>query len=82
MRITFKLYASLTQFLPSGANGHAADIEVEEGTTPIQVLERHGVPAAQAHLVLINGLYVPHDERDRPLKEGDILAAWPPVAGG
>lgn len=82
MRITFKLYASLTQYLPSGTNGHATEIEVAHGTSPIQVLEKQGVPSAHVHLVLINGLFVPHDERDNPLQEGDVLAVWPPVAGG
>jgi sulfur carrier protein ThiS len=35
------------------------------------------------HLVLINGVYVPPDERaTRRLAEGDVLAIWPPIAGG
>jgi hypothetical protein len=35
------------------------------------------------HLVLINGVYVPPEERGtRMLAEGDTLAIWPPIAGG
>jgi sulfur carrier protein ThiS len=35
------------------------------------------------HLVLINGVFVPPPERtSRALKEGDVLAIWPPIAGG
>jgi len=82
MKITFKLYASLTQYLPTGTKGHEANIEVSEGSSPTQVLEENGVPAVHVHLVLINGLFIPHDERDNPLQEGDVLAVWPPVAGG
>ncbi len=82
MKITFKLYASLTQYLPTGTKGHEASLEISEDSSPTQVLEQHGVPAVHVHLVLINGLFIPHDERDNPLQEGDVLAVWPPVAGG
>jgi sulfur carrier protein ThiS len=35
------------------------------------------------HLVLINGHYVPPEQRaSRVLNEGDVLAIWPPIAGG
>jgi molybdopterin converting factor small subunit len=33
--------------------------------------------------VLINGVYVaPEDRATRTLVEGDVLAIWPPIAGG
>jgi molybdopterin converting factor small subunit len=35
------------------------------------------------HLVLVNGVYVPPAERlSFTPKEGDVLAIWPPIAGG
>ncbi len=82
MKLTFKLYASLTPYLPAGAKDHRVELEVRDGTSPLQVLEQHGVPQADVHLVLVNGLFVPHSERARPLREGDELAVWPAVAGG
>ncbi len=82
MTITFKLYASLMDYLPREARGHEVALEVPENTTPIQVLEQHGVPLAEVHLVLVNGVFVPPSQRDRPLKPGDVLAVWPAVAGG
>ncbi|MBS1138025.1 MAG: mut7-C ubiquitin family protein, partial [Proteobacteria bacterium] len=34
-------------------------------------------------LVLINGHYVPPGaRRSHALREGDVLAIWPPIAGG
>jgi len=36
----------------------------------------------QAYLVLVNGVYIAEEDRDRPLADGDVMAAWPPVAGG
>lgn len=82
MRITLKLYASLTQYLPPGAKGQEVEIEIADGASPTSVLEKNNVPLAHAHLVLVNGVFVPHDERDKPLRDGDVMAAWPPVAGG
>ncbi len=82
MKLTFKLYASLEQHLPTGASDHQAVIEVLEGSTPVQILEQHGVPTAQVHLVLINGVFVPPSQRGDPVQAGDELAVWPAVAGG
>lgn len=82
MSITFKLYASLMAYLPPDARGHQVVLEVEEGTTPLQILERHGVPLAEVHLVLVNGVFWPPEQRRRALSPGDVLAVWPAVAGG
>lgn len=83
MKITVKLYALLGRYLPRGAVGNVAAFEVERGATPLAVLGRLGVPAEHCHLVLVNGEFVPPGERAvRPLGEGDVLAVWPPVAGG
>jgi len=83
MRITVKLYASLAEYLPSGAQANAFSLEMADASSPHQVLDRCGVPRARAHLLLVNGTYVPPAERDtHGLVEGDVLAAWPPVAGG
>jgi len=82
MPVTFKLYASLMAYLPPEAKGHAVTLEVPEGTTPVQLLERYGVPLADVHLLLVNGVFVPPSQRHRPLEAGDTLAVWPAVAGG
>ena len=83
MKITVKLFASLTEFLPPGARGHAVDMEVAEGATPSTVIQRLGVPTEMAHLVMIDGVFVPPGDRSsRRLEEGEQLAIFPPVAGG
>jgi molybdopterin converting factor small subunit len=83
MRITFKLFASLGDYLPDGARRNAIDIEIEQQDTLNSLLDRYRVPREMAHLVLVNGIYQGSSERDRALlKEGDTVAVWPPVAGG
>lgn len=83
MKMQLKLYASLTKFLPEGSAHHTAEIDVTEGVTPTQVIEDMGLPKESCFLVLVNGVYLTPDERDeRPMKEGEALSIWPPIAGG
>ncbi len=83
MRITFKLYAGLGKYLPAGAHDNMISAEIDPGTSAHAVLLRFNVPLERAHLVLLNGVYLNSAERDsHSLRDGDVLAAWPPVAGG
>ena len=83
MKITFKLYATLGDYLPEGAFENAVAIEVPTDVSPNAIIDRYQVPRGLAHLVLINGVYCAREDRDQArLKEGDTLAVWPPVAGG
>ena len=41
------------------------------------------MPPKLVHLVLINGKYIDPEKRlTQTLVEGDVLAIWPPIAGG
>jgi sulfur carrier protein ThiS len=84
MKVTLKLYATLCEYLPAEARRTSAwVVDVAPGTTVTQMITGHGVPEQKAHLVLVNGLYVPPEERAaRVLGDNDELAVWPPVAGG
>ena len=83
MRITFKLYAGLTPYLPREAVANAMPLDLPEGTTILQAIAPFNLPMNLVRLVLVNGVYVaPEDRGTRVLLEGDVLAIWPPVAGG
>ncbi|MFK7861428.1 MAG: MoaD/ThiS family protein [Granulosicoccus sp.] len=84
MKITFKLYATLQHLLPAGAVKNAVQIEVPDDVTLNDIIDEHKVPRELAHLVLINGVFQCEADRDKPqvLKDSDVLAIWPPVAGG
>ena len=88
MQITFKLFAMLSDHLPQEVDGarregNAISLQVPEGTTVLQLIERFNLPHKLVHLVLVDGAYVaPADRGTRVLKEGEALAIWPPIAGG
>jgi sulfur carrier protein ThiS len=84
MRITLKLFASLTDYLPAHARrDNQVELDVAPDATIVDVIEPLGLPPKLVHLVLVNGVYIPPEERaTRTLNEGDALAIWPPIAGG
>jgi molybdopterin synthase sulfur carrier subunit len=84
MKITLKLFASLAVHLPAGARpSQRIDLDVNPGTTVQDVIRRQGIPEALCAIVLIDGVWVARRDRARcALSEGQVLAIWPPVAGG
>jgi molybdopterin converting factor small subunit len=84
MKITLKLFASLTEYLPLPSRiGNQIELVVQPSATISQVIQPFGLPDKQVHLVLVNGKYIaPADRALYPLKADDVLAIWPPIAGG
>lgn len=83
VQIEFRLFASLIEYLPANASKHSVLLEIPDGTTIHEVIDRIKVPRDKAHLVILNGVYVHFADRDTyKLQQGDILSLWPPVAGG
>jgi sulfur carrier protein ThiS len=84
MDITFKLFATLTDYLPPHARrSNVMNMEVDDGATIAQIIEPFGMPDKLVHLVLVNGTYIqPEARASHVLSDGDVLAIWPPIAGG
>ena len=84
MKITFKLFASLTDYLPVQARySNVLELDVAPDASISQIIEPFGLPPKLVHLVLINGTYIAPEQRlTQTLGEGDVLAIWPPIAGG
>jgi sulfur carrier protein ThiS len=84
MRVTFKLFAMLQDYLPVEAKkDNALLLDLAEGATVLSVIERFGLPLGSCKLVLVDGHFVPPGERaTRALRDGETLAIWPPIAGG
>lgn len=88
VEITLKLFATLADYLPWELDGRVRidnqlPMEVADGTTVQAVIDRMNLPPRMAHLVLVNGVYIPpHVRIAHRLRDGDALAMWPPIAGG
>ena len=84
MKITFKLFASLTDYLPAEARySNVLELDIAPDASINQIIEPYGLPPKLVHLVLINGKYIaPESRLTQRLVEGDVLAIWPPIAGG
>ena len=78
MQVTVKLFASLRDYLPPSAEGVAVR-EAAEHATVGDVLEELKIPVSETKIILLNSK---HADRDQVLGDGDVLAAFPLVAGG
>jgi sulfur carrier protein ThiS len=84
MKITFKLFATLTDYLPAEARrSNQVELDIAPDAPISRVIEPFGLPPKLVHLVLVNGKYIAPEQRlTATLTEGDVLAIWPPIAGG
>jgi len=79
MKLEIKLFANFREFLPPGTHKYTCWLELEEGTTIGQVLEKLKIPDDIPMITLVNGLHRTFEDRLQP---GDVLSVFPPVAGG
>ncbi len=84
MKITLKLFASLGVHLPPEARAnHRIDLDLPAGTTVLDVIRAQRLPEVLCAIVLVDGNWVARPDRaTRALADGEVLAIWPPVAGG
>jgi len=83
MKIHLKLFAALRDYLPAGSTSNEVELEVADGISVQGLIDLEAVPAKRVHLVLANGYHVPASAYGATiLKDGNIVAIWPPVAGG
>ena len=74
MKVTVKLFASLRK-----DRFAVEERDYREGATVGHILVSLHIPEKEAAIIFINGR---HGEPDSTLKEGDLLAIFPPVGGG
>ena len=74
-KIEIRLFATLSRFLPRGADQYAIEPRQTVGT----LLECLKIPREKAKLVFVNGIRA---ALDTPLEDGDRVGIFPPVGGG
>ena len=82
MKITVKFFSNLMEYLPKNIEGNAIKLDEPGSITPNQILKRFHVPDAEVRTVMRNGVFLPEEERDKKLEEGDVLTVWPAIQGG
>ena len=79
MRVQVQLFATLAAFLPPDSRDGAAMLDVPDSSTVHDLIERLGLPAELERVMLVNG---GDATPDRTLHPGDVVAVFPPLAGG
>ncbi len=79
VQVKVRLYAGLRRYLPELSLGQSLPLQLPQGTTIGEMLDQLGIPRTETKSCFVNGI---QREFSYQLKEGDDLAAFPPVAGG
>jgi molybdopterin synthase sulfur carrier subunit len=78
MNVRVNLYATLA--LQTTKQGSEASlIEIEDGTSIGDILDRLGVSRDAPKIIFLNGV---HADLETIPKDGDRIAVFPPIAGG
>ncbi len=80
MKITLRLFASLRKRLPAGSPRGWCELELDDGTTIAQVLDRMEITQKEAQMVLVNGIQ--NRDFEQVLVADDVLSVFPALAGG
>lgn len=82
MKIKVKTSGILEDYLPPNG-GNPADLVVDEGVTPVDVLHRLRMPTENRYLIAVNGDVIPMSEHaEFALSENDTIAIMLPLKGG
>jgi molybdopterin converting factor small subunit len=81
LNITVKLFATYRQFLPVHARSGAYELQVPVDTRVGELLGQVGLPHDKQSdaVLLVNGR---HSGPQRLLQDGDVVSAFPAIAGG
>lgn len=79
MKVSVKLFATLTHYGPGVRAGESFDVDVPENTKIIDLIESLRIPPVEAHVVFINNIIVNHETA---VTLGDNIGIFPQVAGG
>jgi len=80
MKVMIRLVGSMKRLLPEKDRvSGSSRLDVAPGATLTDLIESVGIISGGALVVLVNGRC---PETGSELKEGDVVAVFPPVAGG
>jgi len=74
MKLEIKLFASLQKFMSA-----AEKLELDDSCTVLELLEKIGINSSEVAITLVNDRHVPLDQT---LHDAEVVAIFPPIAGG
>jgi molybdopterin converting factor small subunit len=80
--VKVRLFGEFREYLPEGASGGRASIELPEGATVFTLVERLGLPYEAEEGVLAVAVNDEVTDLRAPLADGDVVSMFPPLAGG
>jgi molybdopterin converting factor small subunit len=79
VRVEVRLFATFARYLPPDHQAGSAVLDVAEGSTVADVARTLGIPREASCIVLVND---GEADEHRPLRGGDVVTLFPPLAGG
>src|SRR5262245_48705765 len=82
MKIHLRLFGELKRYLPAGATGRQATVDLPDGLDALGLILHLGIPydaEEGAIVVAINDTQVDHGA---PVQDGDVVSMFAPLAGG
>ncbi len=79
IEVKVRVYAMLRSYLPGVPLGQSVRVRLPSEATIGELLEELGIPRTETKNCFVNGIQREFGHR---LKDGDELAAFPPVGGG
>jgi molybdopterin converting factor small subunit len=79
MQVNVKLFASLQRYKPDVSAGEIFTVELPEGSTLADLVERLEIRANEVKVMFVNGRARAEMYR---LQDGDEVGIFPPVGGG
>ena len=82
MKITLKLFSSLSEYLPPETADNTVTVSVADSMTAHELIDQYHLPRTEARVVMVNGEFLPAEARDVALQDGDVMSVWPSLQGG
>jgi len=79
MRVNVRTYATLCRYIPGVSAGIPIEIELPDGTSVSDLIERLKIPSREVKIAFVNGRT---QSLDWLLESGDEMGIFPPIGGG
>jgi molybdopterin converting factor small subunit len=79
VQVQVKLFATLRRFAPDVPPGKVCAVDLPDGATLQDLVNRLGIPSEETKVAFVNGRA---QEMDFVLKPGDEVGIFPPIGGG